>query len=70
MSYEFTLWCGCRVYVACHPETNVAHTRIIERRGEACRERFHDVGVRLALWDLLPRRAAPESRPQRRRLAG
>ena len=32
MSYEITLWCGCRLYVACHPETGVAHSRIIERR--------------------------------------
>lgn len=55
MSYAITLWCGCRLYVACHPQTGVAHSRVIERRGAACRERGHDVGVRLALWELLPK---------------
>lgn len=55
MSYEITLWCGCRLYVSCHPRTGLAHSRVIERRGNACRERGHDVGVRLALWELLPR---------------
>jgi len=61
MSYELTLWCGCRLYVACHPQTGVAHSRIIERRGETCHERTHDVGTRLALWELLPR--APDRQP-------
>lgn len=42
------------VYVACHPVTRVAHTRIIERHGAACRERRHQVGARLWLWELLP----------------
>jgi hypothetical protein len=55
MSYEITLWCGCRLYVACHPKTGIAHSRVIERRGDTCRERGHEVGVRLALWELLPR---------------
>jgi hypothetical protein len=59
MSYEITLWCGCRLYVACHPQTGVAHSRIIDRRGESCRERNHDIGVRLALWELLPRGTDP-----------
>ena len=60
MSYELTLWCGCRLYVACHPQTGIAHARVIERRGDACRERKHDVGARLALWELLP---GPSDRP-------
>lgn len=62
MSYNLTLPCGCMVYVACHPQTRLAHTRVIERRGSACRSRRHDVGSRLYLWELLPdprHRAAP-----------
>lgn len=53
-SYTLTLGCGCVVYVSCHPLTGVAHTRIIERRGAACRNRHHDVGSRLWLWEMLP----------------
>ena len=56
MSYTLTLHCGCRVYVACHPRTRVAHTRIIERREPRCRSRRHDVGTRLWLWEMLPDR--------------
>jgi hypothetical protein len=69
MSYNLTLWCGCRLYVACDPETGVAHTRIIERRGDACRERNHDVGARLALWEILPKSGTRRSTtlPSRRR---
>jgi hypothetical protein len=69
MSYNLTLWCGCRLYVACHPETGVAHTRVIERRGETCRERNHDVGARLALWEILPKCRTQRSTtlPSRRR---
>ena len=54
MSYNLTLPCGCIVYVACHPETRVAHTRVIERRGPACRTARHEVGARVFLWELLP----------------
>jgi hypothetical protein len=54
MSYNITLQCGCIVYVACHPVTGIAHTRVVEHRHVACRVRRHDVGVRLALWELLP----------------
>lgn len=54
MSYTLTLHCGCLVYVSCHPKTQLAHTRIIERRGSACQARLHDVGRQLQLWDLLP----------------
>ena len=43
MSYTITLWCGCRVYVSCHPVTRAAHTRIIERRGADCQDRHHEV---------------------------
>jgi hypothetical protein len=63
MSYELTLHCGCVVYVSCHPLTHVAHTRVLQSRAPACRDRRHDVGTRLYLWELLPdpaRRAAPE----------
>lgn len=56
MSYNLTLECGCLVYVSCDPKTNVAHTRILERRGAGCRVRNHDIGRRLYLWDLLPDR--------------
>jgi hypothetical protein len=56
MSYDLTLECGCIVYVSCHPTTGVAHTRVLDRRGAACRVRNHEVGIRLYLWDLLPDR--------------
>jgi hypothetical protein len=54
MSYSITLWCGCGVYVSCHPKTGAAHTRIIERRSAGCADRRHDVGVQLRLWEMLP----------------
>jgi hypothetical protein len=54
MSYTVALWCGCTVYVACNPQTRVAHSRVIERRGPQCRIRTHEVGTRLWLWELLP----------------
>ena len=54
MSYSVTLWCGCRVYVACHPQTRLAHSRVVEQRGGACPIRRHEVGARLWLWELLP----------------
>lgn len=54
MSYTVTLWCGCTVYVACNPQTRMAHTRVVERRGSACPIRSHEVGGRLWLWELLP----------------
>jgi hypothetical protein len=54
MSYTVTLWCGCRVYVSCHPVTRIAHSRIVEHRGDSCPVRRHDVGARLWLWELLP----------------
>jgi hypothetical protein len=56
MSYNLTLHCGCVVYVSCHPQTHVAHTRIIQTRGPDCKIRKHDVGVRLFLWEILPDR--------------
>jgi hypothetical protein len=60
-SYTIPLWCGCRVYVACHPRTRLAHARIIEKRGDQCPVRRHDVGCRLWLWEMLPdpQRPAP-----------
>ena len=54
MSHTLTLACGCVVYVSCHPKTNVAHSRIIERRGASCGNRKHAIGVRLWLWEMLP----------------
>lgn len=54
MSYNVTLWCGCAVYVSCHPKTRLAHTRIVETRGQTCPVRRHEVGARLWLWELLP----------------
>lgn len=73
MSYTLALQCGCLVYVSCHPRTEVAHTRVIERRGETCRHRFHDVGTHFAAWELpaerqtVPSEAALErDRPARR----
>jgi hypothetical protein len=66
MSYNLSLSCGCVVYVACHPITQTAHTRVIEARGAACRVRRHEVGLRLYLWDLLPQAAqrAPVERDE------
>jgi len=54
MSYNLTVQCGCVVYVSCDPKTGFAHARVIERKGEKCLVRKHDVGVRLYLWELLP----------------
>jgi len=54
MSYNLRLQCGCVVYVSCHPETHVAHTRVIQTRGVDCRARRHHVGLRLFLWEMLP----------------
>jgi hypothetical protein len=54
MSYTLTLVCGCTVYVSCDPQTRVAHNRIIERRGPVCRNRRHDLGARVWLWEMLP----------------
>lgn len=56
MSYNLLLPCGCVVYVACHPVTGLAHTRVIERRGNACQVRTHDRGSKVYLWDMLPER--------------
>ena len=58
MSYTLTLQCGCIVYVACDPQTSVAHTRVVERRERACSVRKHEVGARLELWEILPARRA------------
>jgi len=54
MSYNLTVQCGCLVYVSCDPKTGLAHSRVIERKGEQCTVRTHDVGVRLYLWEMLP----------------
>ena len=54
MSYTLVLQCGCVVYVSCHPRTRIAHTRIIQARGEQCGVRRHEVGLRLFLWEILP----------------
>jgi hypothetical protein len=54
MSYTVTLGCGCRVYVACNPRTGLAHTHIIEAHSTDCRIRSHELGVRVALSELLP----------------
>lgn len=64
-SYTLTIACGCLVYVSCHPQTGVAHTRVIERRGTECNHRQHYVGTRLWLWELLPETAAlpPQETP-------
>ena len=56
MSYTLVLQCGCVVYVSCDPHTLVAHTRIVERRGPACRVRNHEIGARVYLWEILPER--------------
>ena len=53
MCYTVTMGCGCQVYVSCHPRTNVAHTRVIERRGTRCGVRQHEIGFRLQLWEML-----------------
>ena len=57
MSYTLSLQCGCVVYVSCHPTTGVAHTRVIQSRAADCRDRRHEVGTRLYLWEMLPDRA-------------
>lgn len=59
MSYSLALACGCSIYVSCHPRTNIAHTRVVERRAVTCRNRRHEIGSRLWLWELLPAAQAP-----------
>jgi hypothetical protein len=63
MSYNLTVQCGCLIYVSCDPKTGYAHSRVIERKGEQCRVRTHDVGVRLYLWELLPEPAKSAATP-------
>ena len=41
------------VYVECHPQSGVAHSRVLECRGQLCLVRKHEVGMRLALAELL-----------------
>ena len=54
MSYNLTAQCGCLVYVSCDPKTGIAHARVIERKGDQCRVRTHEIGVRVYLQELLP----------------
>lgn len=58
-SYTLTLACGCTVYVACHPVTGLAHTRVVDTPAAACHRRRHERGTRLWLWELLPDPDAP-----------
>lgn len=54
MSYTLTLQCGCSIFVMSHPQSGIAHSRILERRGRFCSHRGHQAGMRLWLWDMLP----------------
>ena len=54
MSYNLTAQCGCVVYVSCDPKTGIAHARVIERKGDQCGVRTHEIGVRVYLQELLP----------------
>lgn len=58
-SYTLTLACGCTVYVACHPMSGIAHTRVVETHARHCGSRRHERGARLSLWEILPDPAAP-----------
>jgi hypothetical protein len=64
MSYNIALQCGCIVYVACDPQTGIAHTRVIERRGRQCAARTHEVGSHLRLWELLPDSSRATAQPR------
>jgi hypothetical protein len=68
MSYTVILWCGCAVYVACNPQTRLAHTRVVERRGDRCPVRRHEVGARLWLWERLPHPKDLQSEEEQARL--
>lgn len=57
MAFHITMWCGCQLYVTCDPLTGAADTRRIQRRGAACLEDGHEVGVHLPVWELLPKPA-------------
>jgi hypothetical protein len=59
MSYNLTAQCGCLVYVACDPKSGIAHSRVIERKGDQCRVRTHEIGVRVYLQELLPATGGP-----------
>ena len=54
MSHNITLYCGCVVHIACHPDTGVAHTRLLVHHHPLCPVRKHEIGMTLALWELLP----------------
>jgi hypothetical protein len=49
--------------VSCNPKTRIAHARVLERRGENCPIRRHEVGTRLWLWELLPDPGHAEQQP-------
>ncbi len=61
MSYNVALQCGCVVYVSCHPDTGLAHTRVLERRGGDCSIRAHEIGLHVQAADVadLPCAVAP-----------
>jgi hypothetical protein len=68
MSYTLTLQCGCTVYVATHPTTAVPHSRILEQRAPGCTVRKHEVGLHLALWELLPESEESHTRITKRKI--
>ena len=70
MSHDLSLVCGCLVYVSSHPTTGITHTRVIQVKGQACRIRQHEVGVRLYLWEILPASTQSPSRDHDRPLEG
>ena len=54
LSYDLRLQCGCVLHVSRDPETGSVRTRVIQSLGTDCRDRRHQVGVRLYLWEILP----------------
>lgn len=61
MSYTKSLQCGCTAYVACWPQTGIAHTTILELRGAHCTVRGHERGLKL--WTAPREAAASGARP-------
>jgi len=42
------------LHVSRDPETGIVQTRVIQSRGVECRDRRHQIGLRLYLWEILP----------------
>ena len=70
MTYTFGLPCGCVAFVRCHSVTEIAQSRVIQRRSPSCWRDSHYQGARVWLWELLPLPEGDEPSEHHRELAG